>query len=476
MRPVKFAIPVLLCFITTIASGQGAGTSCSIPNILILDSVSRNYPVSPTSGNSAECTTGFSGSGKITVFSFTTNSSGSCVLVYITTSAPVQKAEVSLYTGCSGGGACQGLVSNSSVCFVDGTGYWAPIETYTFLPNTTYYLRVWTPAAGTLTMSARNYSPPNNLCSGASWIGPDATDDNNACAKPSTEVAAWQLCAFTLENTAFYSYIVESDGTSSIQLNNISCDNMNDAAETGFQIGFFVGSCGSLIRLSCATGSGGSVTASTGWLAAGTQVFVAIDGTGGSNCSYTISAFNAVVLSIDLKYFTSWKRPDANRLTWLTTDEKDFSRFEIEKSVDGVNFISIGTRTAKGGLKRETAYSFDDYEMKVVQYYRLKQIDINGKFTYSNIIRVNRDDIINTKVIFSNKVTSLLALRIIDMPADQLSLKIIDNSGREVRSQNVRINPGENSVQINTGSMNSGFYYLILSAENYKRTFSFVKS
>ncbi|TMI98083.1 MAG: hypothetical protein E6H08_01075 [Bacteroidetes bacterium] len=53
---------------------------------------------------------------------------------------------------------------------------------------------------------------------------------------------------------------------------------------------------------------------------------------------------------------------------------------------------------------------------------------------------------------------------------------MIDNSGREVRRQNVKINPGENSLNINTGAIPSGFYYLILSGDNYKRTFSFVKS
>lgn len=475
MKPVKFVIPVALCFIASYSFGQGAG--CNNPHVLALDSVSRNFSVSPTSGNSAECGSGFSGSGKITVFSFTTNASGSCVLVHIATSAPVQVAEVALYSGCGGTGTCQGLQTGSSVCFVDGTGYWAPSQTLTLLPNTTYYLRVWTPAAGTLTMSAINYSPPNNLCSGASWISTNATDDNNACAKPSTEVTPVSLCAFSLENTAFYTYIVETSGVSSIQLNNISCDNLSDGdAETGFQIGFFVGSCGSLIKIGCATGDGGSLSAPTPWLTAGTQVFVGIDGTSGSNCSYTITAFNATVLPITLKYFTAWKRPDANRLTWMTTDERDFSQFEIEKSTDGVNFIRIGTKSARGGIKTETTYSFDDNEIKPVQFYRLKQIDINGKPTYSNIIRVNRNDITNAKVIFSNKITSILALRIIDMPADQLSLKIIDNSGREVRSQNIRIAPGENSVQVNTGSMPSGFYYLILSAENYKRTFSLVKS
>ncbi len=70
----------------------------------------------------------------------------------------------------------------------------------------------------------------------------------------------------------------------------------------------------------------------------------------------------------------------------------------------------------------------------------------------------------------------MLALRIIDMPADNLSIRIIDNSGRAIKSQNVKINPGENSINVNTGSIPSGFYYLMLSSENYKRTFSFVKS
>ena len=473
MKPVKFVILAMLCTTTTYLYPQGA--SCTNPHVLALDTVSRNFSTSPTSGNSAECSSGFSGSGKITIFSFTTNASGHCVLVHIATSAPVQVSEVAMYTGCGGTGTPQGLQTGSSVCFVDGTGYWAPSQTLTLLPNTTYYLRVWTPAAGTLTMSATNFAPPNNSCSGARWIGGDPTNDNNSCAKASAEVTPVQLCAFSIENTAFYSYIVEANGPSSIQLNNINCDNLNSAAETGFQIGFFVGNCGSLLKISCETGSGGSVTATTGWLPAGTRVTVAIDGTSGSNCSYSITAFNATVLPITLKYFTAWKRPDANRLTWLTTAEKNFSHFEIEKSSDGANFVKITTIEGKGGSK-ETAYTFDDNEIMAVQYYRLKYVDAKGQFTYSNILRVNRDDVTNAKVLFNNRVTTILALRLIDMNADNLSIKIIDNSGREVRRQNVKINPGENSLNINTGSIPSGFYYLMLSADNYKKTFSFVKS
>ena len=429
MKPVKFVILAMLCTATTYLYPQGS--SCTNPHVLALDTVSRDFTVSPTSGNAAECSAGFSGSGKITIFRFTTDASGSCVLVHIATSAPVQVAEVAMYTGCGGTGTCQGLQTGNSVCFVDGTGYWAPSQTYTLLPNTNYFLRVWTPAAGTITMSARNYPPPNNLCSGASYISPNETNDNNACNKASTEVTPVQLCAFSLENTAFYTYIVETNGVSSVQLNNINCDNLNSAAETGFQIGFFVGSCGSLIKISCATGSGGSLTATTGWLPAGTQVFVAMDGNSGSNCSYSITAFNATILPIILKYFTAWKRPDANRLTWLTTTENNFSHFEIEKSIDGVNFVRITTIAGKGGNSKETAYTFDDNEVKAVQYYRLKYVDANGQYTYSSILRVNRDDVTNAKVLFNNRVTTMLALRLIDLNTDNLSIKIIDNSGKK---------------------------------------------
>ena len=476
MKPVKFVILVMLCITSTYAFSQGA--SCTNPHVMTLDTVSRNYTISPTSGNAANCnSTGFGGTGKITIFRFTTNASGSCVLVHVQSSSPAQPVEIAMYTGCGGSGAVSGLNTQSSVCFSDGEGYWAPFEQYTLLPNTTYYLRVWAPAAGTLTLSATNYPPPNNLCSGATYISSVVTKDQNACNKASTEVTPVQLCAFSLENTAFYTYYVEMNGVSSIQLNNIMCDNADLGADnTGFQIGFFVGNCGSLLKIGCETGSGGSITATTPWLTAGTRVTVAIDGNSGSNCSYDITAFNATVLPVTLKYFTSWKRADANRLTWLTTTEKSFSHFEIEKSIDGVNYVRIATMQGKGNSNTETAYSFDDTEIKLLQYYRLKYVDADGNFSYSNVLIVNRNDITNAKVIFSNKISSILALRIIDMPADDLSIRIIDNSGRTLKSQNVKINPGENAVNVNTGSIPSGFYYLMLSSENYKRTFSFVKS
>jgi hypothetical protein len=284
------------------------------------------------------------------------------------------------------------------------------------------------------------------------------------------------LCAFSLENTAFYTYYVENTGVSSIQLNDINCDNSDVGNNNGFQIGFFVGACGSLVKLSCTTLAGGSLSVATSSLAAGTQVWVVIDGALGSNCSYTITAFNAMVLPVRMKYFNVWKKADANRLTWQTTSEKDFLFYSIEKSLDGANYYEIGTRDGRGSPQIGSSYSFDDPDMKPVQYYRLKYVNRVGKPGYSNVIKVNRDDAFSTKVIFNNRVTTQLSMRVIDLPSDMLSIKIIDNTGREMKSEQVRMNPGENNFSLNTSSIPAGYYYMVLSGENYRRTFAFVKS
>jgi hypothetical protein len=473
MKPVKIAILALLILAPAFLIAQGV--SCTNPHVMTLDEVSRDYAVSSTSGNAAHCSASeFSGSGKITVFRFTTNASGSCVLVDFSV-APAQAAEIAMYTGCSGGGNCQGLESASAVCFSDGAGYWAPAETYTLAPSTTYYLRVWTAGAGTITMSAMNYSPPNNFCAGSTYISSEETEDNNACHKGSTEIFPIMLCAFSLENTAFYTYYVENTGVSSIQLNDINCDNSDVGNNNGFQIGFFVGACGSLVKLSCTTLAGGSLSVATSSLAAGTQVWVVIDGALGSNCSYTITAFNAMILPVRMKYFNVWKKADANRLTWQTTSEKDFLFYSIEKSLDGANYYEIGTRDGRGSPQIGSSYSFDDPDMKPVQYYRLKYVNRVGKPGYSNVIKVNRDDAFSTKVIFNNRVTTQLSMRVIDLPSDMLSIKIIDNTGREMKSEQVRVNPGENNFSLNTSSIPAGYYYMVLSGENYRRTFAFVK-
>jgi hypothetical protein len=78
-------------------------------------------------------------------------------------------------------------------------------------------------------------------------------------------------------------------------------------------------------------------------------------------------------------------------LTWKTSIEIDNAGFEVEKSEDQVNFRKIGFVHAVDAPKNENRYTFIDQQFTQSSYYRLKQVDKNGKFDYSKWIYVETD-------------------------------------------------------------------------------------
>jgi hypothetical protein len=466
---------VILLFYSCIAFGQG--TSCNNSLALTLDGVCRDYTISTSTGSATHCSGAlYSGTGRYTFFTFITNGSGSCVLINLTTSSG-QAAEVTLWTKCTSGGAgnLQNPEDPSSVCFNDGTGFWAPHQSLTLLANTTYYLRVWTPGPGTLTMCAKSYAPPNNTCAGATAISSTPLLDNNSCNKPSTEVLPENLCALSLENTAFYTYTLAYTGASIITISNISCDNSNIGVNAGFQVGFFTGSCGSLTPVSCHADSAGSVQATTNSFPAGTKITVAIDGNNGSNCSYTISAINAITLPAVVRYFTAWAKPESNLLKWVSLEETPGTRFEIEKSIDGTNFFRIGVVAGTNDQNTETDYHFDDVSLLPNQYYRLKIISGDGKTIYSNTLQSKRQNLKPVSVTFQNYGSDKLVLKVTSAYDKNSTIQVIDALGRQTQIRNVQFDKGESSYTIDIKSLSAGLYYLIFSDNSSQKQYSFVK-
>ncbi len=93
-----------------------------------------------------------------------------------------------------------------------------------------------------------------------------------------------------------------------------------------------------------------------------------------------------IPLPISLSLFRSNCTEENVELTWQTTSEEDNNYFSIEKSLDGVDFYEIGQTKGNGNSNQIINYRFIDTENAGLAYYRLKQVDFNGKFDYSNII------------------------------------------------------------------------------------------
>lgn len=99
----------------------------------------------------------------------------------------------------------------------------------------------------------------------------------------------------------------------------------------------------------------------------------------------------SAALPIELISFTGEIRDNTHILDWTTATEIQNDYFNIERSADGENFEIIGEVPGAGNSQVATHYAFtDDRPLNGLNYYRLKQTDYDGKFSYSQVIVLNR--------------------------------------------------------------------------------------
>jgi hypothetical protein len=97
-----------------------------------------------------------------------------------------------------------------------------------------------------------------------------------------------------------------------------------------------------------------------------------------------------IILPIELLSFTAESKDSHVQLNWITTSEINNDYFNVERSVDGVNYTSIRRMNSLGNSTQTLHYSaIDDSPVAGMSYYRLKQTDIDGKTGYSDIESVN---------------------------------------------------------------------------------------
>jgi hypothetical protein len=459
---------LLLIFSLLTVNAFSQGTSCASSTLLTLDGVLRSYPASSSTGTAVVCTD--NGTTPITWFSFTTNATADCPLLNIT-SIDGQTCEVALYTSCSGN-MNNNLEAASSMCFDDGTGLWAPAQDYIVTANTTYYIRIKTSTATTIDISGQSHSPSNDDCFGATPITSTPVSDNNSCHTPGPGVMASDLCAFTLENTAFYQFTVEATGSSIITISDIICDNANLNNNPGFQIGFFTGNCSALtVANPCSSGpgTGGMVQSTTGTLTGGTKIFVAVDGTSGSNCKYKISATNALVLASEVKNFSVWKEADANIVKWSCNNE-GVEYFELQRSNDGQNFISLGRITSAG----HSNYSFDDKQPSVESFYRLKIMYTNDKQEWTKIVKADRKAMHLTNLLI-NASHNRLSIKLNSEAEEKTNLRIMNTWGQLIINKTVVLKKGLNVFIEDITALPYESYVIVLSNKQFKASKKFIK-
>jgi len=169
-----------------------------------------------------------------------------------------------------------------------------------------------------------------------------------------------------------------------------------------------------------------------------------------------------------LDFSANYQKPDA-LLEWSTADESNVDKFIIERGTEPIHFIPVGTVAAKGNSNNITRYQFKDILSSTSGdkfYYRLKMMDLDRKFTYSNIQLVNREGkSINELVMSPNPVKGRTGFAWLNFEkATTVELGVFDMQGRYRIIGIQSISKGFNVVPLDLSSLSAGGYMLQVKA------------
>jgi hypothetical protein len=165
----------------------------------------------------------------------------------------------------------------------------------------------------------------------------------------------------------------------------------------------------------------------------------------GGSCQqlYHIS-FTGCGLPVELISFEGWREENGNLLTWSTSSEQNNKLFLIERSGDGINFVPIGQVSGKGNSSSRQTYFFEDEQpLAGISYYRLRQEDYNGTFSYTYVISIahERADM----QIYPNPNNGTFTINLLASD-NTYTLEIVDVAGRLAYSSGGEVVPS--SVEI----------------------------
>lgn len=183
-----------------------------------------------------------------------------------------------------------------------------------------------------------------------------------------------------------------------------------------------------------------------------------------------------VVLPIELLSFSGYNNGNVNELVWQTASEFNSDYFDLERSFSGIDYESIGQLSAAGFSQIESDYHFTDQKPnRGLNYYRLKAVDRDNSYTYSNIvlIQLKANGTIST-VVSPNPAINNINIQLQSGHDGVVTVQLTDALGKVVRSQSWNVVSGSNFTTINTTGLAAAMYFVNIyrpspeAAETYK--------
>lgn len=188
---------------------------------------------------------------------------------------------------------------------------------------------------------------------------------------------------------------------------------------------------------------------------------------------------NTIITPVSMSSFSVTRQGSNAMLNWTTVTEINTSYFEIERSLDGINFSSVGSKMAAGNSTDVINYQFADPigAQSGVLYYRIKTVDQDGKVSYSKIVSLRLNGMVKAFNVYPNPFSSDLKIELDAAQDAMVTIRINNAAGQTVFSRNNKLQKGNNVIVLASEltSLQKGMYVIEVISENNKQIQKIIK-
>ncbi len=185
-----------------------------------------------------------------------------------------------------------------------------------------------------------------------------------------------------------------------------------------------------------------------------------------------IVTINSVLLPLPVKFNTikAFEKQQAVQIEWATSAEQNICKYQVERSVDGITFLSIGN-VAANNTAGEKHYKFlDPAPLTGINFYRIKSVDMDSRFAFSSIVKINRNKNIHGSTLYPNPISNgTVSFQSADLENGNYSMKLFSPLGSQVYNQTFTHSGGaiNLTIQLPT-SLQPGMYNIQLATSEKK--------
>lgn len=189
------------------------------------------------------------------------------------------------------------------------------------------------------------------------------------------------------------------------------------------------------------------------------------------NRRFTFATINSTQtpLPIELLAFTAQYVGENVKLRWETSSEHNNDYFTIERSVDGINFLDIGTVDGAGNSSVNQNYQFIDHDpYDEITYYRLRQTDFDGAFSRSQIVALEKvkSNAFDFMIYPNPSNGEQLYVQVSGNEGEIAQLEVLDVLGKKCYSTQIVVNNGSRIALPDVNTFESGLYLIKVTCSN----------